>query len=156
MKIFPSKSVQNCSEAQVVEIAEQLAAELVGGDLVLLEGPMGVGKSTFARAFLASFGVKQGGAGSPTFAIAHEYQAPDGRALLHADLYRLKFEEELEETGVNSALWERQVIALIEWSSLFPEWVKVVEKNSPARLFRVTLDFESQPATRSIQIRRVK
>jgi len=113
---------------------------------------MGVGKSTFARAFLSYFGIEQGGAGSPTFAIAHEYLTSEGQPLLHADLYRLRSEDELEDTGINAAIWERELICLVEWSSLFPGWVASVEKNPSRRLFKIDLAFSSNAEFRSVQI----
>ncbi len=113
---------------------------------------MGVGKSTFARAFLERLGIQQGGAGSPTFAIAHEYRAADGRDVMHADLYRLKFEEELEEAGVNAAIWERRLVCLVEWSSLFPDWLKAAETTAPGRVISCVLSFEDDPTLRSFEV----
>src|SRR5581483_10858229 len=95
-KSKPSKSRQSqwkvareFSEAQLSKLAQELADELSPGDRVLLEGPMGAGKSTFARALIRALGVDQGAEGSPTFAIAHEYRSKKkGRdcAIVHLDL----------------------------------------------------------------------
>ena len=57
---------------------------LAQGSRVLLEGPMGAGKTTFARALLRALGVRQPPEGSPTFAIAHEYDSPRG-GVVHYD-----------------------------------------------------------------------
>ncbi len=113
---------------------------------------MGAGKSTFARSFLAALGISRGGSGSPTFAIAHEYQSASGALVLHADFYRLRSEEELEETGINSALWERRALALLEWTSLFPEYQTQLIQTSAGRVFRVSLDFCENEQLRKVRI----
>src|SRR4051812_16090482 len=96
------KVANDCSEAQCNRIAAELAAEIRPGDRVLLEGPMGAGKTTFSRALLAGLGVEQPPEGSPTFAIAHEYRTsrPGGVGqVVHIDFYRLRSESEIEEAG---------------------------------------------------------
>jgi tRNA threonylcarbamoyl adenosine modification protein YjeE len=110
-----------CSEEKLVELARSLAGELSGGDRVLLEGPMGAGKSTFARALIEALGVRQPPEGSPTFAIAHEYDSLAG-GVVHIDFYRLRSETEIEEAGIPSYLWDRQAIVITEWLSLWAEF----------------------------------
>src|SRR5271156_4913445 len=92
----PWKSAPSCAEAELVKTARAFAAVLNSGDRVLLEGPLGAGKSTFARALLEGLGVIQPPEGSPSFAIAHEYSCVRGQ-VVHVDLYRLKHESEIEE-----------------------------------------------------------
>lgn len=142
----------DCSEVRVAELARELAARLRAGDILLLEGPMGAGKSTFARALLEALGVSRGGEGSPTFAIAHEYRTPAHGVVLHADFYRLKSDEEVDETGVSSAIWERELLCLIEWSSLFPGFVEQVRRTAPGRIIEVELGFSAQGDRRGVRI----
>lgn len=123
-------------------------------DWILLEGPMGAGKSTFARAFLMAKKVSQTPEGSPTFAIAHEYESPEGE-IIHLDFYRLKSEEELEERGIPSYFWERESLVLAEWTSLFPEFQKTLVPLLDRALWKVSLDFTENENTRKIQIERV-
>ena len=142
----------DCSEVRLAEVARELASRLRGGDIILLEGPMGAGKSTFARALLAALGVARGGEGSPTFAIAHEYRTQAYGMILHADFYRLKTEEEIDETGVSAAIWERELLCLIEWSSLFPGFVQQLRRTAAGRLIEINLSFSAQEDRRRVMI----
>ncbi len=100
-------------------MAAELARELGSGDRVFLEGPLGAGKTTFARFLLESLGVSQPPEGSPTFAIAHEYFSRRGE-VIHIDFYRLKSEAEIDAAGIPSYFWERDAIVISEWASQFP------------------------------------
>src|SRR5882672_2202647 len=109
------KATHGSSEPELRLLARGLATELVSGDRVLLEGPLGAGKTTFARALLEGLGVEQPPEGSPTFAIAHEYRAR-GREVVHIDFYRLKHESEIDEAGIPAYFWERDAIVICEWT----------------------------------------
>ncbi|MBC7690151.1 MAG: tRNA (adenosine(37)-N6)-threonylcarbamoyltransferase complex ATPase subunit type 1 TsaE [Methylotenera sp.] len=156
------KAEPSCSEFQLETAAAELAAELVSGDRVILEGAMGAGKSTFARALLRGLGIEQPAEGSPTFAIAHEYQAR-ASSIIHMDLYRLRSEEELEEAGISSYLWDRDCITLTEWLSQFPKFETAVLKPQarPGSLtlrvnWKVKLDFDlTDENRRAIKISKI-
>jgi tRNA threonylcarbamoyl adenosine modification protein YjeE len=111
---------------------------------------MGVGKTTFARALLSGLGVLQPPEGSPTFAIAHEYQSRAGD-VIHLDLYRLETEDELEEAGIPAYFWERNAIVLVEWLSLFESFGKSIGKTGPVWVVRLSLE-EDDLSRRSIRI----
>jgi tRNA A37 threonylcarbamoyladenosine biosynthesis protein TsaE len=115
---------------------------------------MGAGKSTFARAF----GVDRAAEGSPTFAIAHEYQSRGGERVIHADGYRLKSDAELEETGLLESLWDPEILVLFEWMDLFPETMESL-RNSELPLLEIRLDFIAGEKSASVhdlsQLRRV-
>lgn len=104
--------------------ARALAARLEPGDTLILEGPLGAGKTSLSREILYALGVEEGEViTSPTFGLVHEYE---GRGpLIHADLYRLEHTEELEELGLDE-LSEEGAIALIEWGSRFEEELRGV------------------------------
>jgi tRNA threonylcarbamoyl adenosine modification protein YjeE len=106
------------SEADTLDLGRSLAAALEGGDVIGLEGGLGAGKTTFARAAVHALGVPDDTAvTSPTFALLHQYQ---GRlAIAHADFYRLGDEAELEELGVDELL-EDGAVLFIEWGRKFP------------------------------------
>lgn len=99
------------AEAATRALGESLARVLAAGDVVRLEGALGAGKSTLARALIASLtGVKE--APSPTFTLVETYEGPDF-TLWHFDLYRLEKPEDAWELGLEEAL--DGAAALVEW-----------------------------------------
>ncbi|MGH6829405.1 MAG: tRNA (adenosine(37)-N6)-threonylcarbamoyltransferase complex ATPase subunit type 1 TsaE [Rhizomicrobium sp.] len=88
-----------------------IAAHLGTGDVVLLDGDLGSGKTTLARAILAALGVAER-VPSPTFTLAQAYRTPR-LAVTHYDLYRLKRASEMDELGMEEAL--EQGAILVEW-----------------------------------------
>lgn len=93
-------------------LAARIATRARRGDSLLLEGPLGAGKSTFARAFLrAASGDPALEVPSPTFTLVQEYALPAGPAF-HFDLWRLDGPTDLAELGWEEA---REGIVLVEW-----------------------------------------
>ncbi len=91
-----------------------LGASLPAGTVVALHGELGAGKTTLARAICEGLGVLDLGAvTSPTFALLHEYESARG-LVVHADLYRLRTPEELEQLGWDE-LVKRAAATLVEW-----------------------------------------
>lgn len=79
-----------------------------------LRGPLGAGKSVLARAVARAMGV--GGAlPSPTFNLLFRYDLPDGRGVVHADLFRVESTAELWELGWRELLGDPDAVALVEW-----------------------------------------
>ena len=100
------------SEDETAAVARELAATLNRGDVILLSGNLGAGKTAFVRGLAAGLGVDPDDVSSPTFTLVHEYRG--GRlTLYHADLYRLEKvateELGLEEMGVSDG------VLAIEW-----------------------------------------
>ena len=139
------KSAPSCAEPELVKTARAFAAVLKPGDRVLLEGPLGAGKTTFARALLEGLGVVQPPEGSPSFAIAHEYTSARGQ-VVHVDLYRLKHESEIEDAGIDAYYWERNAIVISEWTSMFPEFERAVMEKAAQGVWVVTLSFVEEGA----------
>jgi tRNA threonylcarbamoyladenosine biosynthesis protein TsaE len=102
---------------ETAQLAQQLAPQLQPGDVVLLEGEIGAGKSTFARALCAALGV-EGPVTSPTFGIAHRYDSPFG-LIGHLDLHRLGAASALDRELIDDEL-DAADLALIEWPSGAP------------------------------------
>jgi tRNA threonylcarbamoyladenosine biosynthesis protein TsaE len=76
------------SEEETMAVARQLAASLGAGDVLLLSGDLGAGKTAFVRGLAQGLGINEDEVTSPTFTLVHEYRG--GRlTLYHVDLYRL-------------------------------------------------------------------
>ncbi len=99
-------------EAGLRAIAAKLATAVGEGGIVYLEGDLGAGKTTFARALLTSLGVGER-VKSPTYSLIESYRtgALDAH---HLDLYRIADAGELEWLGL-ADLWTAQALVLIEW-----------------------------------------
>lgn len=94
-------------------LAARLAALARPGDALLLEGPLGAGKSALARAFLRAAAADPAlEVPSPTFTLVQSYDLPGGTAAHHFDLYRLAGPDGLLELGWDEA---RAGIVLVEW-----------------------------------------
>ena len=106
------------SPEETRELAEKLSRQLQAGDVLLLLGDLGAGKSEFTRGLAQGLGI-QGTVASPSFTILNVYE--DGRVpLYHFDWYRLNSAEELYEMGMDEFLGG-DGIAVVEWPSQCPE-----------------------------------
>lgn len=99
-------------EDATIALAQKLAARARAGDALLLSGPLGAGKSTFARAFIRALAQDEAlRVPSPTFTLVQSYETLAG-LVSHYDLWRLSGPDELEELG-----WDESLagIVLVEW-----------------------------------------
>ena len=94
------------------DLARRIGAGLEPGHVLLLEGPVGAGKTHFARALIQSLLPVPEDVPSPTFTLVQTYDAP-AAAIWHADLYRLTSVYEIEELGLTDAFSD--AICLVEW-----------------------------------------
>jgi tRNA threonylcarbamoyladenosine biosynthesis protein TsaE len=107
-----ARAIDLPDEKATAALAAELAARARQGDVIGLSGPLGSGKTTFARHFIgARMGV--GEVPSPTFTLLETYQPPSGPAIWHFDLYRIETPEDAYELGIEDAFADG--IALIEW-----------------------------------------
>ena len=101
------------------ELASALAGLCGAGDIVLLVGDLGAGKTVFAQGFATALGV-EGPVTSPTFALVRHYRCgPDSpvRTLIHADVYRTGSVAEVADLAL-AELVEEEAVALVEWGDM--------------------------------------
>lgn len=139
--MFPEQGERLCEgAADTQKLGEELGAALEAGDLVVLDGPLGAGKTTFTQGIARGMGVK-GRVTSPTFVIAREHSSiGDGPSLVHVDAYRLGDDPlgELDALDLDSALEEAVVVA---------EWGGGLVEQLAQRYVHVTLDRRTHAET---------
>ena len=123
--------------AQTAALGARIAAALAPGDAVALEGDLGAGKTTLARAILAALGLAED-VPSPTFTLVQRYETAR-LPVSHFDLYRVEDESEMEELGLDEALSDGA--ALIEWPERAGSWL-------PADALHVQLAIAGETARR--------
>jgi tRNA threonylcarbamoyladenosine biosynthesis protein TsaE len=99
-------------ETATIELAARLASVAEPGDVLALDGPLGAGKTVFARGFIRALTTPDEEVPSPTFTLVQIYDGPDC-PIHHFDLYRIEAADELTELGIEEALADG--ITLIEW-----------------------------------------
>jgi len=98
------------SSEEMNELGIRLSKQLTGGDLVILIGPLGAGKTTLTRGVGEGLGV-EGNVSSPTFVIARTHKRQGNPPLVHVDAYRLGSTAELDDLDIPFA----SSIVLVEW-----------------------------------------
>lgn len=130
---------------QTIEVGRQLARSLRGGDIVMLYGPIGAGKSVLARGIAEGLGAARW-RGSPTFTLINEYSTHP--ALYHLDLYRLGAAD-VEDLGLEDYA-RGDAVMVVEWADRAPEALR--------RLARRTVEIEIDHAgehERAIQVHEI-
>jgi len=126
------------SAAETEDVAAELARGFKGGEVVLLSGELGAGKTAFVRGLARGMGVDPGEVASPTFVLLTTYPGP--LALHHADLYRLEGSDADRELGLDELPGDRGVLAV--------EWAERLRTVPWARVFRVALEHAGDDARR--------
>lgn len=96
------------------QLARKLLARLPGGSLLLLDGPMGAGKTTLVAELASELG-STASVSSPTYTLIHEYPTPEG-TLVHIDAWRLPDAQSLLESGLDDYLDSSRLVA-VEWGA---------------------------------------
>ncbi len=117
-----SRTVFSLSEDETYELGRTLARELKGGELVLLEGQLGLGKTVFARGMAAGLEIRPDEVSSPSYTLVNEYLG--GRhTMFHVDLYRLEEPEEMGALGLEE-LMESGAVTVVEWGDRLPAYFR--------------------------------
>jgi len=126
-----------------------VAGLLLPGDLVILSGDLGAGKTTFTRGLGAGLGVR-GAVTSPTFVISRVHPSTTGGpALVHVDAYRLSGLDELDDLDLDASLADS--VTVVEWGSGVAEGL--AEDRLEVELFRAHADDEGE--SRTVRLRGV-
>lgn len=118
-------------EFSIEEIDEVIKSVLDANPnkVILFNGEMGVGKTTFIKSLCKALGVQEA-TSSPTFSLVNEYETNDGNAIYHFDVYRLKNENEAYDMGMDEYLYSG-AWNFIEWAekipSLIPDHYSVID-----------------------------
>jgi tRNA threonylcarbamoyladenosine biosynthesis protein TsaE len=126
--------------SELETLAQRLWSELRPGAVVWLTGDLGTGKTALVQAVARAAGA--GGARSPSFALVHEYDAPDG-LLVHVDCYRLRDPEEAADLDFRGL--ERRARAL------FVEWPERAGHHAPPPDVRFELAHTGDPDRRIVR-----
>jgi len=126
------------SEAETSAVAEELAARFGGGEVVLLSGELGAGKTAFVRGLARGVGVDPEEVASPTFILLTSY--PGRLTLHHADLYRIGSPGEDRELGLEELPGPHGVLAV--------EWAERLSEVPWERPLRVTLEHAGEDQRR--------
>lgn len=109
----PARTVFSLSEEETMEFGRTLARGLRGGEMILLEGDLGLGKTVLVRGIATGLGVAPEDVTSPSFTLVQEYKG--GRlALYHVDLYRLDDETDVASIGLDE-LAAGDGVTVVEW-----------------------------------------
>jgi tRNA threonylcarbamoyladenosine biosynthesis protein TsaE len=135
--------------AQTRAFAERFARSLGPGDLVILSGELGAGKTTFTQGVAAGLGVR-GPVTSPTFVIAHVHASlVSGPALVHVDAYRIGSLAELDDLDLDASVDDS--VTVVEWG----EGKAEVLAEGRAGYYVVHLDRSREDDVREISVERV-
>jgi len=117
---FPPPVTRVATDADMRALGRRLASVLRPGDLVILAGPLGAGKTTLVQGIGAGLGVR-GPVTSPTFVIARVHPVLDGPGpvLVHADAYRLGSISEVDDLDLDTDV--ASAVTVVEWGSGLPE-----------------------------------
>ena len=115
------KSLISSSPESTQEIGKRIGARIQSGDVLLLMGDLGAGKTTITQGILWGLGGTEH-ARSPTFVLVNEY--PARLTLYHMDLYRLNSIDEIEDLGLDDYLYGDDV-CVVEWADKAPGYFPV-------------------------------
>ena len=106
--------IVSCSATETKSLGKAFSQVLIPGDIILLDGVLGVGKTTFIKGVFSRFSFKDREIVSPSFTIIREYRYKK-MPLYHIDLYRIEASVELKDLGYQDYFYSPRGITFIEW-----------------------------------------
>ncbi len=125
------KKIHNLKELK--QFAQQVVQEIKVPQLILMEGPLGVGKTQCVRFMSEYLGVSEKDICSPSFSLINTYKTKELH-IAHIDLFRLQDKQDLESTGVWDVFLDSQII--------FVEWANLLRVKWPDRWNKLIIIFE--------------
>jgi tRNA threonylcarbamoyladenosine biosynthesis protein TsaE len=113
---YPYHTVTSSTE-ETASLARDFSSSLRGGEVIVLNGNLGAGKTFFIKSAGSYMNVRN--INSPTFSLVNEYHGTF--KINHFDFYRINSASELYNIGIDDYLAEEDSITFIEWGNLFPE-----------------------------------
>lgn len=105
------------SPEETMAVAAEAVRGLSGGEVIVLEGELGAGKTTFVQGMARALGIAEP-VRSPTFVIMHNYRVPSHptiRELVHVDFYRLTTLDQAQELGLSDLIGRPDAVVVTEW-----------------------------------------
>lgn len=124
------------TEQATITLARQFAKTLRGGDIVLLEGELGAGKTVFVKGLAKALGIKQT-IKSPTFVLMRVYknikvqEYKNIKNFVHCDAYRVENPQDIMEAGLADWIRQKDALIVIEWGEKI---LPILKKFNPVRI----------------------
>jgi len=119
--VSASRELHTSSPEETIAAGRQLARQLAPGQMIILRGDLGAGKTTLTKGIAEGFAAaREEDVTSPTFTLVHEYRGPEV-TLFHIDLYRIDTERELATLAIDDLRAEPGSILLVEWGEKFEQ-----------------------------------
>ena len=148
-----TETITTIQAKETKDAGQKLGSNLKGGDLLLLSGELGAGKTTFLQGLARGLGVREA-VNSPTFNILKLYKLKNNQGakfFCHIDAYRLNGPGDLVTLGIEEILVSSEYIVAIEWAEKVRELFETIK---PERLIRINLEHVDADSRR-IKIQKV-
>jgi tRNA threonylcarbamoyladenosine biosynthesis protein TsaE len=139
-----TRTIQLSSKSDLPQAAAELLSFIGQKTIILFEGEMAAGKTTFIKAICAQKGVTEP-VSSPSFSLVNEYEDGDGELIYHFDFYRIEHQEEALDIGALE-YFSSGNLCLIEWPSKVPDLL-------PLERVEVSLEHGETEEARIISLR---
>ena len=130
---IPTGRWQSRREEETFELGAEVGAGLAGGEIILLDGPLGAGKTVFVKGLASALGIDTDEVTSPSFTLVNRYD--EGRlTLYHLDLYRLgEGASAAHAVDLDELLTDERAVVVIEWAGRMGNYPL------PAPVYRISI-----------------